>query len=79
MMAQVVAKDPVAYDRALQVFKSGQSVYGGAGSHVGVYSASLPVQSYNKLRRAVTRAVPVSSASLMQKYVETRKWERVRS
>ena len=76
MMAQVVAKDPVAFDKALGVFTSGQTAYGGAGGAFRSFSSAVPTRTYEKLRTAASRKMPSSSLSSLQGYVLSRKWER---
>ena len=76
MMAQVVARDPVAFDKALGVFTSGQTAYGGAGRPFRSFSSVSPIRTYEKLRAAACRKMPSSSLSSLQAYVLGRKWEQ---
>ena len=76
MMAQVVARDPVAYSRALRLFIDGQSVYGGGRGNATMYSSTLPVQSFNTLKSAVIKLVPPSSVSAVRRYIASRHWEQ---
>ena len=75
MMAQVVAKDPVAFNRALSVFVAGQSVFGG-GSERGYSVAAVPNKpTYDKLKSLLEKKIPFSSRHLMETYIENEQWK----
>lgn len=73
IMKQICATDPVAYDRAIQLFRSGQAAYG--GGRVGQTDSTLPMPPrYTELVSAAGHVAPSSTQRRARKYINDRQW-----